>query len=63
MMVDGKLIPSETLRGGCDVIRAPAARHRTSNPQVFEILIAGRDGADSDPDLSVETTPETTLST
>ena len=53
--------PSEALRDGRDVIRALAARHRTANPRVFGSVLAGRDGADSDLDLLVETTPETTL--
>lgn len=55
------LTPSEALRDGRDVIRALAARHRTANPRVFGSVLTGRDGADSDLDLLVETTPETTL--
>lgn len=53
--------PSQALRDGRDVIRALAIRHRTKNPRVFGSVLAGRDNFDSDLDLLVETTPETTL--
>lgn len=55
------LTPSEALRDGRDVIRALAAQHRTANPRVFGSVLTGRDAADSDLDLLVEPTPETTL--
>ena len=55
------LTPSEALRNGRHVIRALAVRHRTMNPRVFGSVLAGRDAADSDLDLLVEPTPETTL--
>ena len=55
------LTPSEALQNGRDVIRALAVRHRTTNPRVFGSVLAGRDAADSDLDLLVEPTPETTL--
>ena len=55
------LTPSKALQDGRDVIRALAARHRTANPRVFGSVLAGKDGADSDLDLLVETTSETTL--
>lgn len=55
------LTPSEALRDGRDVIRALAAQHRTVNPRVFGSVLTGRDAADSDLDLLVEPTPETTL--
>lgn len=53
--------PSQALRDGRDVIRALATRHRTANPRVFGSVLAGRDDPDSDLDLLVETTPDTTL--
>ena len=53
--------PSQALRDGRDVIRELAARHRTVNPRVYGSVVMGRDTADSDLDLLVETTPETTL--
>ena len=53
--------PSQALRNGRDVIRELAARHRTVNPRVYGSVVMGRDTADSDLDLLVETTPETTL--
>ena len=55
------LTPSQALRDGRDVIRALVVRHRTANPRVFGSVLAGRDSTDSDLDLLVETTPETTL--
>ena len=55
------LTPSQALRDGRDVIRELAARHRTTNPRVYGSVVMGRDTADSDLDLLVETTPETTL--
>ena len=53
--------PSQALHRGRAVIRALAVRHRTANPRVFGSVLEGRDGADSDLDILVETTPETTL--
>ena len=53
--------PSQALRDGRDIIRELAARHRTVNPRVYGSVVMGRDTADSDLDLLVETTPETTL--
>ena len=53
--------PSQALHRGRAVIRALAARHRTANPRVFGSVLEGRDGADSDLDILVEPTPETTL--
>ena len=55
------LTPSETLQDGRDVIRTLTARHRTANPRILGSVLAGRDGANSDLDLLVETKPETTL--
>ena len=53
--------PSEALRHGRPIIRRLVARYRTSNPRVFGSVLSGRDGADSDLDLLVEPTAETTL--
>ena len=53
--------PSQALRDGRDVIRELVARHRTVNPRVYGSVVTGRDTVDSDLDLLVETTPETTL--
>lgn len=53
--------PSQALRDGRDVIRELAIRHRTANPRVFGSVLAGRDSSDSDLDLLVEPTPDTTL--
>jgi predicted nucleotidyltransferase len=53
--------PSQALRDGRDVIRALATRHRTANPRVFGSVLVGRDDPDSDLDLLVEPTSDTTL--
>ena len=53
--------PSDALRDGRDVIRTLAARYRTTNPRVFGSALEGRDKRDSDLDLLVEPTPQTTL--
>ena len=53
--------PSEALETGRGLIRDLVARHRARNPRVFGSVLDGTDGADSDLDMLVETTEETTL--
>ena len=53
--------PSEALDGARGLIRELAARHRASNPRVFGSVLTGEDGMDSDLDVLVEPTAETTL--
>jgi predicted nucleotidyltransferase len=55
------ITPSEALRNGRRTIRELAARHRTVNPRIFGSVLDGRDRVDSDLDVLVEPTPETTL--
>jgi uncharacterized protein len=53
--------PSEALRIHRDAIREIALRHRVTNVRVFGSVLRGEDGFDSDLDLLVEPTSETTM--
>lgn len=53
--------PSEALHIHRDAIRAIALSHRVTNPRVFGSVLRGDDTEDSDLDLLVDPTPETTL--
>lgn len=53
--------PSEALDGARSLIRELAVRHRTRNPRVFGSVLTGEDSENSDLDVLVEPTPETTL--
>jgi uncharacterized protein len=53
--------PSVALDTHRDAVRRLAAIHRTRNPRVFGSALTGRDRDDSDLDLLVDPTPETTL--
>ncbi len=53
--------PSEVLNRYRDRIREIALSHRVTNPQVFGSVLHGEDTEDSDLDLLVEPTAETTL--
>lgn len=53
--------PSIALNAHREAIRAIALRHRVINPRVFGSVLRGEDTEDSDLDLLVEPTAETTL--
>jgi uncharacterized protein len=53
--------PSEALNIHRDVIREIASRHRVTNVRVFGSVLRGEDTDDSDLDLLVEPTDETTM--
>ncbi|MDD2883062.1 MAG: nucleotidyltransferase family protein [Rhodoferax sp.] len=53
--------PSTALQNHREAIRAIALRHRVSNVRVFGSVVHGDDTNDSDLDLLVEPTSETTM--
>lgn len=53
--------PSEALSLHRDAIRRVVAAHRANNPRVFGSVLRGEDTDDSDLDLLVDPTPQTTL--
>jgi hypothetical protein len=53
--------PCEALKTHRDAIREIAYRHRVTNVRVFGSVLRGEDTDDSDLDLSVEPTNETTM--
>jgi uncharacterized protein len=53
--------PSEALNTHRDAIREIALRHRVTNVRVFGSVLHGEDTDDSDLDLLVEPTNETTM--
>lgn len=53
--------PSEALRVHRDDIRRVVEQNRTRNPRVFGSVLRGKDTEDSDLDLLVDPTPDTTL--
>ncbi len=53
--------PSLALQTHRDAIREIALRHRVKNVRVFGSVLYGEDTEDSDLDLLVDPTPETTL--
>jgi predicted nucleotidyltransferase len=53
--------PSEALQSHRAAIRSVVAAHRARNARVFGSVLHGRDTDDSDLDLLVDPTPETTL--
>lgn len=53
--------PSEALRLHREDIRRVVEQNRTRNPRVFGSILHGEDTDDSDLDLLVDPTPETTL--
>lgn len=53
--------PSEVLRIHRDEIRRVVERNRARNPRVFGSSVRGDDTEDSDLDLLVDPTPETSL--
>jgi predicted nucleotidyltransferase len=55
------LKPSIALERHRDVIRQIVARHHGANPRVFGSVLKGDDRPDSDLDILIDPTPETTL--
>ncbi|KXW57473.1 nucleotidyltransferase family protein [Ferrovum myxofaciens] len=53
--------PSLALASNRDAIRRVVAMHRASNPRVFGSVIRGDDTEDSDLDILIDPTPETSL--
>jgi len=53
--------PSEALRINREAIRRVVAAHHASNPRVFGSVVHGEDKEDSDLDILIDPTPETTL--
>lgn len=53
--------PSEALQTHRDRIREIALSHRVINPRVFGSVLTGEDTEDSDLDILVEPTAETTM--
>ena len=53
--------PSEALRFHSDAIRQVVEQNHAHNPRVFGSVLHGEDSEDSDLDLLVDTTPDTTL--
>ena len=53
--------PSVALQQHRDAVRKIVARHRTTNARVFGSVLTGNDQEDSDLDLLVDPTSETTL--
>ncbi len=53
--------PSDALQRHRDDIRTVIERHHARNPRVFGSVLRGEDSDDSDLDILIEPTPETTL--
>lgn len=53
--------PSEALRINREAILRVVAAHHASNPRVFGSVVHGEDTEDSDLDILIDPTPETTL--
>lgn len=53
--------PSAALEGHCDVIRRIVESHHSNNARVFGSVVHGCDTDESDLDILVDPTPETTL--
>lgn len=53
--------PSEALRSHRAAIRDVVEAHRARNARVFGSVLHGRDSDDSDLDILIDPTPETTL--
>jgi uncharacterized protein len=61
MMMTNKMRPSMALQIHRDAIREIAQRHRVENIRVFGSVLHGNDTVESDLDLLVDPTSETTL--
>lgn len=53
--------PSQALATHRDAIRNVVASHRACNPRVFGSVVHGDDTEDSDLDILIDPTPDTTL--
>jgi hypothetical protein len=53
--------PSDALQTHSATVRAVVQAHRASNARVFGSVLHGRDTEDSDLDILIDPTPETTL--
>lgn len=55
------MIPSQALNANRAAIRKVVEAHRTRNARVFGSVLHGRDTVESDLDILVDPTPQTTL--
>jgi len=53
--------PSDALQSNRAAIRVVVESHRALNPRVFGSVVRGQDTDDSDLDILIDPTPETTL--
>ncbi|MEW6036643.1 MAG: nucleotidyltransferase family protein [Pseudomonadota bacterium] len=53
--------PSDALRNHRDAVRRIVEAHRAVNPRVFGSVVHGNDTENSDLDLLIDPTPDTTL--
>ena len=53
--------PSAALNAHREAVRTVVLAHRATNPRVFGSAVRGDDSAESDLDLLIDPTPETTL--
>ena len=53
--------PSEALQANREIIRRVVAAHHASNPRIFGSVLHGDDTENSDLDILVDPTPQTTL--
>jgi predicted nucleotidyltransferase len=60
-VVGERMKPSEALDSHRDAIRRVVASHRACNARVFGSVLHGNDTTDSDLDILIDPTPETTL--
>jgi len=58
---EGALKPSEALHSNRAAIRGVVEAHRARNPRVFGSVLHGQDTEESDLDILIDPTPETTL--
>ncbi len=59
--MNNRIKPSEALSRNREAIRRVVESHHACNPRVFGSVLHGEDTEDSDLDLLVDPTPETTL--
>jgi predicted nucleotidyltransferase len=60
---DAVMRPSEVLEQNRDIIREIVARRQVSNPRVYGSVLRGEDRSDSDLDILVDPSPNTSLFT
>lgn len=53
--------PTQALQAHRDAIRDVVLAHRAQNPRIFGSVLSGKDTEESDLDLLIDPTPDTTL--